>query len=130
VIHRTVREEGGKNKYPLLTKSNYYSWAALMKLKLQARGWWEAVTVGTVDFIEDRNALEAIALGLPEELHGSIARKATAKAAWDALKKVHLGVDRVRQAKANTLHREFDALKFKDGESVDDFAVRITDMAT
>jgi len=130
VIHQVVRDGGGKDKYPILTKSNYYSWAALMKLKLQARGWWEAVTIGTADFIEDRNALEAITLGVPEELHDSIARKPTAKAAWEALKKVHLGVDRVRQAKANTLRREFEALRFKDGESVDDFAVRITDLAT
>ena len=74
--------------------------------------------------------MEAIALGVPEEMHGSIARKATAKEAWDSLKKMHLGVDRVRQAKANTLRREFNALRFKDGESVDDFAIWITDVAS
>ena len=130
MIHRTVHEEGGKHKYPLLTKSNYYSWAALMKLKLQARSLWETVQVGAIDYIDDRNALEAITLGVPEEMHGSIARKAIAKEAWDSLKKMHLGVDRVRQAKANTLRREFDALRFKDLESVDDFAIRITDVAS
>jgi hypothetical protein len=124
-----VREEGGKHKYPLLTKTNYYSWAALMKLKLQARSLWEAVNVGTADFVDDRNSLEAITLGVPEELHGSIASKATAKAAWDALKKMHLGVDRVRQARANTLRRQFQDLKFKDGETVDEFGVRISDLA-
>jgi hypothetical protein len=88
------------------------------------------VQVGAIDYIDDRNALEAIALGVPEEMHGCIARKATAKEAWDSLKKMHLRVDRVRQAKANTLRREFDALRFKDGESVDDFAIRITDVAS
>ena len=116
VIHRVVREETGKHKYPLLTKTNFYSWAALMRLKLQARSLWEAVNVGTADFVDDRNALEAITLELPEELHGSMANKATAKAAWDEIKKMHLGVDRVRQAKANTLRRQFQDLRFKDGD--------------
>ncbi|XP_066377809.1 uncharacterized protein [Miscanthus floridulus] len=62
-------------------------------------------------------------------MQGAISNKATAKIAWEALKKTHLGVDRVRLAKANTLRREFDSLKFKDGESVDDFGIRITDLA-
>ena len=53
--------------------------------------------------IGDRNALEAIALGVPPEMQGVIASKATTKIAWDTLKKTHLGVDRVRQAKAKTL---------------------------
>ena len=101
-----------------------------MKLKLQARSLWTAVNDGTADFADDRNALEAIALGVPPEMQGGIASKATAKLAWDSLKMQHLGVDRVRQAKANTLRREFDSLRFKDGESVDDFGVRITDLAS
>lgn len=127
VIQRVVRE--GNNQYPLLTKTNYYGWAALMKLKLQARSLWTAANVGTDNFVDDRNALEAIALGVPPEMQGSIASKPTAKEAWDSLKKTHLGVDRVRQARANTLRRAFEDIKFKDGESVDDFGVRIRDLA-
>jgi hypothetical protein len=90
---------------------------------------WTAVNVGTNDFIDDCNALDAIALGVPSKLRGSIASKATTKLAWDSLKKTHVGVDGVRQAMANTLRHEFDSLKFKDGESIDDFGVRITDLA-
>ncbi|KAG8070785.1 hypothetical protein GUJ93_ZPchr0006g43514 [Zizania palustris] len=129
LVYRVVREGGGGGSYPMLTKSNYYTWAALMRVKMQARGLWTAVDVGTENFIDDRNALEAITMGLPPELQGSIASKTSAKIAWDSLKKTHLGADRVRQARANTLRREFDSLKFKDGESVDDFGVRITDLA-
>jgi hypothetical protein len=54
----------------------------------------------------------------------SIANKTTAKAAWDSLKTRYIGVDRVRKAK--TLRREFDGITFKEGESIDDFASRIT----
>nr|XP_034585144.1 uncharacterized protein LOC117847948 [Setaria viridis] len=39
---------------------------------------------------------------------------------------MYVDVERVRKAKANTLRREFDALKFRDGESVDDFSIRIS----
>jgi hypothetical protein len=38
----------------------------------------------------------------------------------------NVGVDCVRKAKASTLKREFDALKFKDGETVDDFGSRLS----
>jgi 4-aminobutyrate aminotransferase-like enzyme len=81
------------------------------------------------DFADDRNALETIAFGVPPELQGSIARKPTAKAAWDSLKKTHLDVDRVSQARANMPRQEFDTLQFKDAELVDDFGARITDLA-
>lgn len=121
--------DGSTGQYPMLSKTNYYSWATLMKLKLQARSLSTVVNVGTNDFVDDRNALETIALGVPLELQGSIANKLTAKIAWDSLKKMHLGVDRVRQARANTMRHEFDTLKFKDGETVDDFGVCICDLA-
>ncbi|CAD6225129.1 unnamed protein product [Miscanthus lutarioriparius] len=55
-----------------------------------------------------------------------MANKPTAKAAWDALKTRHIGVDRVRKARAQTLRQEFNGLTFKEGETVDDFAYRIT----
>ena len=32
----------------------------------------------------------------------------------------------MRRAKAQTLRKEFEAIKFKDGELVDDFAMRLT----
>jgi hypothetical protein len=105
VIHWVMRESGGSGQYPLFTKTNYYSWAAIMRLKLQARGLWTVVNVGTIDYTDNRNALEAIALEVPPEMQGAIANKATAKVARDASKKTHLSVDRVRLARANTLQR-------------------------
>ena len=110
----------------MLTRTNYTDWAALMRVMLQGRHLWDAINVGTDDFTDDRNALEALCKSVPEELRGSIANKTTAKAAWDALKTRYIGVDRVRKAKAKTLRREFDGITFKEGETIDDFASRIT----
>jgi hypothetical protein len=80
--------------FPVLTKTNYYDWAALMRVMLQARGLWTAVSDGTDDFTEDRMALEVISKAVPPELMGTVASKATAKAAWDMLRLRNIGVDR------------------------------------
>jgi hypothetical protein len=99
-----------------------------MRVTLQAQGLWNAVVDGTTDFTEDRMALEVISKAVPPEMLGSVATKETTKLAWDALKQRNIGVDRVRKAKASTLRREFDSLKFRDGESVDEFGTRITQL--
>jgi hypothetical protein len=110
----------------VLTKTNYYDWAALMHVMLQARGLWDVVIVGTTDYTEDRLALEVIAKAVPPELMGLIASKPSAMAAWESLVLHNVGVDRVRKAKASTLKREFDSLTFEAGESIDDFGTRLT----
>jgi hypothetical protein len=97
-----------------------------MKVMLQGRHLWDTINVDTDSFTDDRNALEALCKSVPEELRGSMANKTTAKAAWEALKTRHVGVDRVRKARAQSLHQEFSDLAFKEGESIDDFAYRIT----
>jgi hypothetical protein len=96
-----------------------------MKVMLQARNLWDAVSTGAGSFVDDRNALEVISKAVPPELMGAVASKATARDTWDMLRVRNIGVDRVRKAKASTLKRDFDALKFNDGESVDDFSARI-----
>jgi uncharacterized membrane protein YgcG len=112
--------------FPVLTKTNYYDWAALMRVMLQARGLWDAVIVGTTDFTVDRLALEVIAKVVPPELMGSIVSKPSAMAAWESLVLRNVGVDRVHRAKASTLKREFDSLTFETGESIDDFGTRLS----
>jgi hypothetical protein len=112
---------------PLLTKTNYSS-VAVMKLKLQASGLWMAVNIGPTDYINDHNALEVIALEVPPKMQGVTTSKAATKITWDALKKTHLDMDRVRQAKANTLRHEFDSLRFKDSEPIDEFSMCIINL--
>jgi hypothetical protein len=70
-------------------------------------------------------ALEVIVKVVPPELLGSIVSKLSVKAAWEAIILRNVGVDHVRKAKASSLKREFDVITFLDGESIDDFIVRI-----
>ncbi|XP_066392138.1 uncharacterized protein [Miscanthus floridulus] len=95
VLHRTVKELGNNAGWPMLTRTNYTDWAALMRVMLQGRHLWDAINVSTNSFTDDRNALETLCKAVPEELRGTMANKPTAKAAWDALKTRHIGVDRI-----------------------------------
>jgi hypothetical protein len=92
---------------------------------LQTWGLWSTVSEGTLDYTEERMALEMIAKVVPLELLGSITSKVSTKEAWDMIILRNVGVDRVRKAKASSLKQEFDAITFLNGELIDDFAARL-----
>lgn len=52
--------------------------------------------------------------------------KDTAKQAWDAVKIMLMGVEHAQEVKAQTLRSEFESIKFKDSETVDDFPMLLT----
>lgn len=112
--------------YPVLTRSNYATWAMKMKVYMRAQGVWDAIEPGDADTRKDQMALAAIYQGVPEDTLFLLAEKETAKAAWEALKTMYMGAERVREAKVQTLKSEFEALRMTESESVDDFAVRLT----
>ncbi|BAF28754.2 Os11g0656500 [Oryza sativa Japonica Group] len=128
VIHRVVKEGGGSVNYPLLTKTNYNDWALLMKIKLQARCLWAAIEPDGVDvpLHEDRMALDAICSAVPPEMIGTLATKASAREAWECIKTMRVGNDRIRKASAQKVRSEYESLAFRGDETVEDFALRLT----
>ena len=95
---------------------------------MEGRYLWDAVQTGTAKRSDDRLALEAILRGLPPEMAPTLASKATAKEAWDTAKTMRLGVARIREAKLATISKQYNDIRFADGETVDDFAMRISNM--
>jgi hypothetical protein len=128
MIQRVVREVRGGTSYPVLTKTNYTDWARLMKVKLRARHLWRAIEVGDADPDDDIEALDAICNAVPPELATAITDKDTAKEAWDTIKTLRVGDDRVRKNTMQQLLHEFELTMFKDSESVEDYALRLTGM--
>ena len=126
VLERFMKEVGGGN-YPTLTRTNYTEWSLLMKVKLQARGIWGSIELGADDYQEDRMALEAILQAVPPEMMPGLAVKRTAK---EAIRAMRVGSDSVRKGKVQQLKKEFEMISFRDGESVDDFALRLTNLVT
>ena len=78
----------------------------------------------------DKVALAMLYQGLPKDMLLSIAEKETAKDAWDALKTMCQGADRVKKAKVQTLKTEFESLSMKSNEQLDDFCLRLNGLVT
>lgn len=77
--------------------------------------------------IDDRTnkiALTSIYQGIPEDILLSLAEKKTAKEAWEAVKIMCQGVQRVKTARVQTLKAEFEVMTMKDTNSLDDFYLK------
>ena len=124
-VERVIRESESTGHYPLLTRTNYADWAIIMKVQLQAQSLWDVVETGPGDALTDRRAMAVLLRAIPSELVRTLGTKATAKEAWDTLKTMRIGVERVREAKAQTRWAEFESLAFKEGEGVESFGIRL-----
>jgi hypothetical protein len=58
-----------------------------------------------------------------------VAKKKTGREVWQSLKARFVGAERVRDARLQTLKAEFDALRMKEEETVDEFSGRLTAMS-
>jgi hypothetical protein len=70
-------------------------------------------------------ALDAITSAVPQEMLASLAVKATAVEAWEVVRSLQIGNEAVRNARAQWLRTEFESIRFKEGETVDDFTMRL-----
>jgi uncharacterized membrane protein YgcG len=132
VIERVVEKvaPAGPANYPILTKMNYNEWSLLMKIKLEVRSLWAAVDKGDAEFQVDRMALDAICNAVPADMIATLAVKPTAKEAWNCIKTMRISDYQVRKATLQKVRREYELLSFRDGESVEDFAMRLNNLTT
>jgi hypothetical protein len=131
VVRETMIQErpavqAGVLVWPMLTTTNYIEWALLMQINLEACVLWDAVEGNAPSVPIDRAALVAILRAVPVDLQATLVTKRTAKEAWDAVKMMRVGVDRVKRAIAQRLCKEFESIAFRDGETLDSFVMRIT----
>ncbi|KAL8153797.1 hypothetical protein V2J09_011557 [Rumex salicifolius] len=126
------REGGGSSsiKCPMLNSSNYTVWAMKMKILLRVHKAWEAVMKKMSDNDKNDLAMALIFQSIPETLLLQIGNLDTAKELWDAIKARHLGSERVREARMQTLINEFDQLKKKESDKIDDFIGKIASISS
>ncbi|XP_051143410.1 uncharacterized protein LOC127259838 [Andrographis paniculata] len=126
------KESGGvPYQCPMLTSSNYTTLAIRMEAILDAQGLWESVEPpddAVVYAKKSKSARAFIFQGLPEDVLLQVAKKKTAKEVWDSLKLCYLGADRVQRARLHTLKSEFEALRMKEGETIDEFTRKLNGM--
>lgn len=121
----------GSLMWPMLTRSNYAEWAMMMKCNFEAMEIWGVIDPGGkgVKRSQDRQAMGALLRSVPKEMWTTLGAKATVKEAWDSVKSMRQGADRVKESHAQRLQQEFENIRFKEGEGVDDFGLRINSLA-
>jgi hypothetical protein len=85
-----------------------------MKLKLQARHLWDIVEFGSSR--------------VPQEMVPTLATKLTAKDAWEAIKVMRVGDERVRKSTAQSVRAEYEQIVLRENEQIEDFALRLTNL--
>ncbi|KAI3708725.1 hypothetical protein L2E82_38127 [Cichorium intybus] len=128
---------------PKLNGRNYYHWSIQMKVLFESQDLWDVVKEGyeepeDLDEVtdeeesdlkeikkRDRKALFMIYQAVDEVIFERISSSATSKEAWDMLYKTYRGEDKVKVVRLQTLRCEFDGIKMRDSETVEDFYNRV-----
>jgi hypothetical protein len=135
----------GKTQGPVLVGKNYEFWSLRMKTFLQVQECWEPVENGFSE--PDQATLQAMTNGqrnqlaelrkkenkakfwiqssVDDSIFPKITRASSAKQAWDILELAYQGNDKVKTVKLQTLRREFETLKMKEEENIDQFMTRV-----
>jgi hypothetical protein len=129
---------GHRQVFPTLTATNYISWSIRVQAIMEEQGWWEVVepTEGSLagalteaQNAKDKKVRAHLFQCLSDELLMQVAKKKTGKEVWDSLKARFVGAERVKDARLQTLKTEFDALRMKEEETIDEFARKLTAMS-
>ncbi|XP_076960026.1 uncharacterized protein LOC143636268 [Bidens hawaiensis] len=123
----TIKTSGNPNAFqsPMLTSTNYTVWAIRMKVLLNVHKVWDTIDPGATD--EDKNniAIALIYQSISEETIMQVGNLDSAKEIWNAIKTRNLGADRVKEARLQTLMNEFDGMKMKETETIDEFVTKL-----
>ncbi|XP_074324268.1 uncharacterized protein LOC141661183 [Apium graveolens] len=105
-----------------------------MRVFMEAHDIWQAIdpegSKTPVETKVDKVALAAIYQSVLEDTLLTLAEKKTAKEAWEAVKTLCQGAERVKKARIQTLKAEFESMNMKDSDSLDDFCLKLNGLVT
>ena len=117
-------------KFPMLSSSNYTVWSMRMKIALKVCEVWETIDPGSKDEKKNNMAIAFLFQSIPEALILQVGDIDTSKGVWEAIRARHVGAERVKEARLQTLMAEFDRLKMKDDETIDLFAGKLAEISS
>ncbi|KAB5556912.1 hypothetical protein DKX38_007821 [Salix brachista] len=126
VVKPTARGASIPMHYPMLSETNYGIWAVKMKIILRSLGVWSVIEGADTDDDKDQGAMVAISQAVPDDVMMAIAEKQTAKEAWDALREMRIGEDRVKKARVQVLKRQLYKVHMQDSETVNEYSMKLT----
>nr|XP_011470661.1 PREDICTED: uncharacterized protein LOC105353315 [Fragaria vesca subsp. vesca] len=136
----------GDLRAPMFVGDNYDFWSIKMKTVLKSYDIWYLVedgfdnpasTEGLTDaqkvelrsnMKKDAKALAIIQQAVTDEIFPNIANEESSKSAWDVLAEEYRGTKEVRAVKVQSLRRDFEYTRMKDGEALDDYLTRLTNI--
>jgi hypothetical protein len=124
-----VREMTVMGVWPMLIHTNYAEWALLMQVNLDGMEVWDAIDPGCGSRKNNHIALGALLCGVPLEMWPLLAKKKIAQEAWEVVRSLRIGSDRVKAVNVQRLMIEFKNSTSKEGELVDEFGMRIESLA-
>ncbi|CAA7022596.1 unnamed protein product [Microthlaspi erraticum] len=114
---------------PMLNNTNYTVWSMRMKVVLKVHKVWETIEPGSDEGDKSDMAIALLFQSIPEALILQVGNLDTSKAVWEAIKASHVGTDRVKEARLKTLMSEFDRMKMKETDTIDEFAGKIAELS-
>lgn len=96
-----------------------------MKVALKVNKAWETIEPGQGDADKNDLARALLFQSIPESLIIQVGNLETSKELWEAVKARHVGADRVREARLQTLMDEFSRMKMRDTDTIDDFSGKL-----
>ena len=132
-IISTAKSKDGEQssiKCPMLNSTNYMVWAIRMRNFLKIHKVWSNVENGTDENDKNDVAIALLFQAIPETLVLQVGELNTAKKVWDAVRARHVGAERVKEARLQTLMAEFDRLKMKDTTKIDDFVGKLSELSS
>lgn len=116
-----IKEGGGSSSIncPMLSATNCTVWSIRIKVLLKLHKVWEVIENESDDGEKNNMATSLLFQSIPENFILQVGELDTAKKVWDAIKSRHMGADRVREARLQTLMAEFNRLKMKDNDTID-----------
>lgn len=101
-----------------------------MKIALKVNKVWETIDPRSKHEEKNNMATALLSQSIPEALTLQVGDLDTAKAVWEAIKARHVGAERVREARLQTLMAEFDRLKMKEECTIDTFVGKLSEISS
>lgn len=118
----SAKEAGQSSiQFSMLNFTNYTVWALQMKIAFKVNKVWETIDPGSKTEEMNNMAIALLFQSIPEALTLQVGDLDTSKAVWDAIKARHVGAERVKKERLQTLMADFDRIKMKEEDTIDTF---------
>ncbi|XP_076958477.1 uncharacterized protein LOC143634210 [Bidens hawaiensis] len=119
----TMKTSGNPNAFQ---SPMHKVWAVQMKVFLNVHKVWDTIDPGATDDDKNNIAIALIYQSIPEATIMQVGNLDSAKDIWNPIKTCNLGADRVKEARLQTLMNEFDGMRMKDTETIDEFVAKLS----